>query len=294
MNYRRFNTIFVHKYLYPERNISLFFLVFMLSFTLSAQEKITFVTGYSPNTIYEQNISNIIQTEMLFSGNPEIIEYIEAEQGNPTINEERQLQVLTIVTGSEASTGFFPFFMEFMGMQNELIPDGTRIYGRLKFPAIFDFDSVSGTQLDHEQQRFFLQGMQDLIRQFPFPNRALAIGDTFSEITPIEMPMGEMAVKMNILTLYKLQRIENGEAVFSIKQELQASMNMTDLDEEDIDMTGTGLGIMHYDMENKFITYNEMSFIMNFSFDVKETDVNIEVKQSTSILQRCKISVNLE
>ncbi len=270
----------------------LFFLLFVAQFALHAQEKMVFSTGYLPNKIYEQTNTQIIQMELLFTGDEEVIAYIEESQSNPMVTEERSNIVSTIITGAEGEDGFFPFSMELVGMNNEFLPDGAKVHGKLMFPSLFNFDSVSGVNFDKEMEGMFLEGLSDIIEQFPFPNRALAVGDTFSESTPVVIPLGGTPIEMEILTLYELKEIDGDQAVFDIKQDLQASMEMEDVDAGFIKLKGNGEGDMIYDVANKFILSTKMHFDMEFDFDVKDSDVKVEVKQTMRITNICKITDN--
>lgn len=268
------------------RNIILTLLT-LSHFACSSQTKneIEFNLKFTPETVYYQTIEQTSSNELKYSGSDEFLNNLK-ENGvqNPTVTNEKSIMESVIRT-EKMTDEKIPFKMEFGKTSEANLPDGTIIYGfwvpNRSMPVI---DSVVSEGMDNESKQILLSGLQSTLEQFTLPNKRLKIGESFSQDSPLSIPIANVTVDMTITTTYRLIDIRNDTADFEITQVF--TMKST-FDEHSINATGNGKGKMLYLISKKFYSKYQMDIEMDMSMELN--GIKLDLKTRSGFTQNLKI-----
>jgi hypothetical protein len=261
-----------------------------ISFNTYSQDELILKIKYTPETNYSQTIVQTSENNITYSGSNEILQKIK-DKGiqNPTTTNSSSTIKSDFKTGKLNNKNFFPLTMEFLNTINsdgkQIIPNGTIIYGHGTVDNMPKLDSIVSKDLDNKFKKELLQSMQSAFSQISFPVKKLKIGESFSQETPLSMPVLGNTIEMTILTNYKLISIENNLGNFEVSQIYTMKTNISN---NDIVATGSGKGKIVYDIKNnfflKYLTDGEIEM------DIKMKDISIKMKSKNTFIQDVIIS----
>jgi hypothetical protein len=164
------------------------------------------------------------------------------------------------------------------------LPVGTIFYGHASSSGMQVIDSMDFKGLSEQKQQV-LSMIEKLSGQVVLPDTALAIGSSYTQITPLAIPMGPVSMKMSIAQTYTLKSVSADTAGFDIK--IKASFEGA---AADIPVTGGGDGWGHmvYDRKNNYPKDLEMQMTMIVS--VKQGEINMKIVMQTDVTRHCTIS----
>ena len=140
-------------------------------------------------------------------------------------------------------------------------------------------DSISGLEVGPEMEANIENMVTKLFELVSFPDTAIRVGESFKMSMPFDMPMpGFSAYKMFIDIEYTLDKISEGNAYFSLVQELEMDMGS---DIMDFNGEGHGTGQIIYDIENKNLTDYESVLNMTMMLKMMDMDMNIDATVNT-------------
>lgn len=263
---------------------NLFFTVLTLSFLYSAtaQQQVNFRIRYQPNTTYKQVITQGVETSLKYAGDPGVLKTLK-KQGieNPTLTKKVSETEAAYKTFSTDSTGQFPITITFLKTTSsdgqKSIPNGTVVHGHSSVNDFPTVDSVQSDNLSAEFKKTLLQTMKSLFEQMKLPEKMLKIGESFTEETPITIPIGPMKLEMVIVTNYKLLSVSNGIANINITQTYVVKSEIMNAD---ITGTGKGAGFIKYDIANTFNTYYELNSEMQMAAKIEKVKLTVDVKST--------------
>ena len=123
---------------------------------------------------------------------------------------------------------------------------------------------------DTAQQKI-AQMMNMVQHNVKFPDRPLHVGDSFTQDMPLGIPMGGNNMNMDSKVVYKLVNIADGKAYFDISQ----SMNMAiPVKGQTINLTGSGVGKMVYDIKNSFPTQFKSNMTIKFTGNIDKLGID--------------------
>jgi mRNA-degrading endonuclease toxin of MazEF toxin-antitoxin module len=248
----------------------------LLAVSVKAQQPILFKIKYLPKHVYKMNMDMNMSMEMTMPTDG-------TKTPAKTFKQTATNTVQTMVTtGAPLADHTFPLKMQITGMAtkakmngNEIkIPDtknvmvGQLITGKCDADGKLHVDQVKAM----DSKDAIKKGIADMINkmqgQIKFPERSLAVGESFTQDTPINMPAAGMNMDMNAKTTYKLTAVKGNLAYFDTK--LTMTLGLDDA-KKGSTMTGGGAGTgkMVYNIaENNFnsMTNNmDMRYSMNMS-----------------------------
>ncbi len=253
-------------------------LIALLSFV--SDDGVLFKVQYKPETKYSEILEQSSHMTIKYHGDDAFIERLE-DKGikNPTVTDKSSKTLAEFKTGKLTDGVHFPLSMEFISTTSsdgkKVIPDGTIIYGKSTIDSMPVLDSISSPGMEDDMKQVLLKTMGNLFTQITFPAKKLNVGDTFTHQLPVSIPIGGLTVKMNISTIYKLTKIDNGIAYFDITQ----VYNFT-LDEFTTEGGGTGSGQVKYDIANKFYCYYQETSDMNMKMKMQGFSMDLNSKSS--------------
>ncbi len=249
------------------------------------EDEIEFNIRYTPETVYYQNIEQTSSNEIKYSGSEKFLLNLK-EKGvqNPTITNDHSIMESVIIT-KKMTNNRIPMTMEFVKTSNEDIPDGTMIYGYcLPNKSMPTLDSVASENMDDESKTILLNGLQSTFEQFSLPNKRLKVGDSFTQDSPVSIPIADVNVDMTVTTVYKLTSIKNDTASLDVSQVYTITSSF---DQYIINATGNGNGKMLYLISKNYYSEYQMDTELEMSLEVK--NIKLDLKSKSEFLQALKI-----
>jgi len=268
----------------------LFALVTFLNYG-QANQTLDFKIRFTPQTIYNQTMANSASYELTYEGSEEFLNTLKSTGvKNPTITKSSVDVESVFKTGKINAEGNFPVVIEYVksldNKGNNIIPNGTLIYGKGSTSSLPKMDSIVAKGLDEASKNMIFEIVKSSFAQLALPEKKIKIGEAFSQESPITIPIGALNIDMSITTIYKLMSIVDKNAYFDINQVYTANISSENLN--NIIVSGTGTGKMTYDIPNYFASESVVD--MKLMFDLKQDEFSIKLNSATSIKQTAKIS----
>lgn len=266
----------------------LFILAQFISFCF-AQKSMMLKTHYTPQTNYNQTITQVNHSTLTYIGKPDFLENIKANGiENPTISADSSVINMVMRTGKQQKDQTFKVELEYVSSERsdgeKYIPDGTIIFGNATNSKM-ELDSVYSPYLDENLKKVVLQTIKSMFSQLKYPEKTMKIGDIFTQEMPLSIPIADKTLNMVISSMYKLVTIENNMAFFEI---IQNYTMVTNILEEPISASGSGKGKFKYSLDYNYIIYYEMESDMFFR--IISDDYEINLKQGSRYVQECTIT----
>jgi len=264
------------------------FIVFWYAtFSIQAQaQKVNFSLVYKPNTVYTQTTQEAIrfkfggpETEILEALSDALTEQslegpvstkteIITRSGDHVVG--KNLPLVMIVTKSENSISY------------DVLPVGTTIYGHVDKQRLA-FDSIKGHGANIETGKEAFEMVKGIVAKIEIPDTTLKVGDSISVTSTVPLPMPDYEIKMDVITQYKLVRLDGSNAHFDIL--INYSYNSQE--HKEVQMTGSGKGVLLYDVVEhfykEFTTDSETNIRMKMGEQEMKITTNITLNQSTTI-----------
>jgi len=256
-------------------------LSFCCYFSLSAQTSIAFHATMKTGSVYRQTMQS--ETTITLNYDSMSQELKDALKSNPEAgNTVKKLQILMeseMRCGKpDAGTGVMPVRMTVTkdtgAMIAEVLPVGTNFYGHVspgKLPVFDSTDIKGGTEM-----KSMLAAMKNISAGIAFPDTTLSVGQTYTQVIPIDMPGGGMNMKMLMTQAYTLKSFSADTAVFDIK--IKGTL---DLGGAEAPITGAaeGEGYMVYDRNVNYFTgtqlYMKMMLVINQGGNVMHLAIGV-------------------
>ncbi len=269
-------------------------LIFVFATTLNygqSNQTLDFKIRFTPQTIYNQTMANSASYELTYEGSEEFLNTFKSTGvKNPTITKSSVDVESVFKTGKINAEGNFPVVIEYIksldNKGNNIIPNGTLIYGKGSTSSLPKMDSIVAKGLDEASKNMIFEIVKSSFAQLALPEKKIKIGEAFSQESPITIPIGALNIDMSITTIYKLMSIVDKNAYFDINQVYTANISSENLN--NIIVSGTGTGKMTYDIPNYFASESVVD--MKLMFDLKQDEFSIKLNSATSIKQTAKIS----
>jgi hypothetical protein len=253
---------------------------------IQAQTAIPFHVYVKPGTIYREKILQTVHTTFNLDSVPEAVRDAIQNAGaaNKTIATYMEMETRS---GKRQAGGMIPVTMKVVndtGATAAALPIGTTFYGHANPSGLPVFDSIDLKGQDGQKQAI-LGMIQKITGQVVLPDTVLKVGSSYTQVTPLVIPIGPMNMKMNIAQTYTLRSVSADTAGFDIK--MKASFDGAGTD---IPLTGGGDGWGHmvYDRKNNYPKDVELQMTMNVS--VKQGEVNMKIVMQAGTSRHCTIS----
>lgn len=247
------------------KKTALLFVLALSGLSVSAQT-INFKIGYKPNTTYK--ITTLQSTK---SG----VSYGEGME--PMESEAKTTITSTVATGKPVNSEYS--IVSDMSFDKESqaaaqLPSGVKLIGKVKADGKVQIDSLSAPGMDAAMKNVLKESLKANLTQMLISERKVKVGESFTESTPTEMPMGPMTVVMDTKTTYKLTKVVGKKAYFDINQVVNMT---TKVEGQDLKGSGTGSGTMVYDIDSNYFTENNNSTSIKMNFEAQGMAMNLSV-----------------
>ena len=201
---------------------------------------------------------------------------------NPAIADKTTTIHTLITTGNVDKNNKIPVEAEFVQCEdkegNAIIPQGTKMVGTVAMGKMLVFDSVVSKEMDEAGRKQLLKALQNMLSQVTFPEKTMAKGDAFTQVTPITLPVGITTIKAVMSVTYKLVDFSDSTANFDL------SMAIT-MDMKDVEVagsgTGSGNGVMVFDRINEYPLKYAMHYSMDLTADKEPVSVHVTLKSDS-------------
>ncbi|KFF06192.1 hypothetical protein [Flavobacterium reichenbachii] len=270
-----------------------FLLLFCIAtfFSYGQSNKILdFKPGYSPETTYYQTITNSSDYEIAYSGSENFLEILKKNGTENPTKIKNSFNVETVSkTGKMGKDGNFPITIEYLKSTDangkNIIPSGTFLYGNVSLLNMPKLDSIVSKGMEESFKKTIFETVQSTFKQLELPERKLRVGESFSQESPLTIPIAGINFEMVITTTYNLKSITAKNALFDIVQVY--TMKIID-NRFDISGSGNGTGKLDYDILNHFTSENTIDMELNLK--LKHTDFNLDLKSKSNYSQSVKIA----
>lgn len=242
------------------------------------KDEVVFRSQYKPETNYRNVMEMTSKNDITYLGSDEFISRLrEAGVANPTKSEQITIIKSAIQTNTSKDGKRFPIRMKITdatmnNVKNEVL-NGITFVGSCGYTGLPKFDAIESSKLSADEEASVLEIIQNTFTQLDIPETTVRVGDSFSQIRPFNLPMGDQKLAMDIKIDYKLISITNNTANFDLQ--IFYTFNI-DGNNKTLSATGGGIGKMTYDVANFYITsYQSDSDIMML---VKKDKFDIEIK----------------
>ncbi len=205
---------------------------------------------------------------------------------------------MTMKTNSKLTTaGSLPFMMNYnktdvaatMNGKTLPIPNNQfkdqKVYGTCVNNSVLRIDSVPGKNIDEAKKIMFAKTLNDITSQLKFPDKPIAVGESFVMEVPMSMPVNGSNMQMMIKVNYKVTDIKNGIAYCDLILNTSVDMNAQP---SAMKMKGSGTGKMQYSIKDQFFTTMTQDFA--FSYSMKMNDVTMKGDAKMNSVYDMKIS----
>ncbi|MDA9774304.1 hypothetical protein N9B82_05045 [Saprospiraceae bacterium] len=243
-------------------NKSIFSIVLSLAYFVSfGQTTIDFKVGYLPNLDYTLTQKQLTETNVQYRASKDILANFKKNGiENPTISQDTSLLKSESKTG-KLTNNTFTIDTEILESSTATLGAGTKFYGK-SVDGNTVIDSISSPDMTSEMKQALLPTVQNMMNQIKYPNRTLAIGESFVQDNPFTLPIGDLVVEIEINSTYTLSKVQNGYGYFELVQVYVIKSASKDYD---LHVNGNGAGTLQYDIENQFFT----KFYLESEMDVK-------------------------
>ena len=255
---------------------TIIFLAFVVS--VCAQDEVLFREMFKPGKVYVTELDLLIDGKMNLDASADIMEDL-AEQGmaRPIAIKGKNTMVMRFETGELTADGLIPVRIEYvkahssMEVMNEVVDEdgpmtGMVVYGKYDKDMNLMVDSITNIAITEEQKAVFLETINTLQGKIDFPGHAMKVGDTFTQMIPLTIPIAGMApLEMKTELTYRLVSISEGIARFEVEQKLK--MEMSDKT-ANINASADGKGFCEYDISNSKLTGNDMILDISMRLDM--------------------------
>ncbi len=273
----------------------------LISISSSAQDKVNFKVRHKPNRTYISVQDNQSTLTLTFSGESSIISELKSNGlSEKTIIEEKSKVSSITKTGSFNDKKEIPFSIDFKaeptfqminGKFHDARPNpmsNMKIKGKVDSNSKLKINSIERKDLNNELKAIIEKSLESLHSQIKFPDMPIGIGESFTQETPLTIPMaGVAAINIIITTEYKLLGFKKDLALFSSKQKIKLNMEAEE-DEAEITASGEGQGKFIYQMSEHFITLQKTDITMNLSIDLGKLQIKSNNKATSRLETKIK------
>lgn len=269
-----------------KKTLSFFCLLSLLQLNTFAQQSVVFKVALQPSKIYTSTMNMLIDVSMDMKGTPEMMKVLKAKNVQlPMIIKGNNNMEYKMTTGvlNENQTSF-PVIITYTQVNNSQTMNGKPIttprspllddkfYGQFT-DGKFKIDSISG--VDDKLKAVFLKTMSSIMDQVKFPDKPLAVGDSFNQELPVALPIPGVSAQFIIKMIYKLTDIADDLAYFDLDE--SATFNINGSAQAPVGMTGEGSGKGSgkciFNIKSGFVSVAESDFTYNYTMEIKGMNV---------------------
>jgi hypothetical protein len=286
------------------KKITYLIVLCLLSATLKAQQPVALKFKYLPKHTYNVEMKMGMDMEMSMGGDSATTAKLKAQGVKQPMVMKMDMNMLAkIITGALTPAKTFSFEMSYdditskMTMNGQETPmpknpiAGQKMTGECDADGKLHVDKITAPGVNEPLKVAMTDMMNKMQGQIAFPEKPLAIGDTFTQEIPMSIPAAGMNMDFVVKTVYKLTGIKGEQAFFDTDLSMTFDFNT---EKNGIAMVGKGSGAgsgkMIYAIAKNYPEVMDNDFDMTFNMDVKEMKMVMKAKMKSNVQN--KISAN--
>jgi hypothetical protein len=231
---------------------------------LKAQNGVVLKVKYLPNHDYKTSISGNVKFIVNLTGDQQLLDKLNSQGITNPVNANLSLDIAgDTKTGAMGADKTFPVNMDYKinnisvsanGKEMPIPPKVTekdlKMVGHISQDWKLHLDSAEGKKIVDSTEKKMQQMMDIFQKQVQFPDKALKPGDTFTQGSPMDIPITQgQSIHIDAGVTYKLVSISDGKAYFDLVPNFNMNFQIKAVS---INISGTGTGKMVYDVKNNF------------------------------------------
>lgn len=262
----------------------------LIAFKAEAQKGVVFKIKYLPNHTYNGVTTITLNCRVNLSGNDTIISKIQQQGISVPVIADVSVKIKgNIKTGNADGIGTFPMSSKInfddlnVNVNGKNIPvpidkikTTATVYGHVDMSGRLRADSIGGGQkLTDTAAEKVTQMMEMVQKSIKFPDRPMKMGETFTQDMPMNLPISGNKINLDSKVIYKLTRIEGGNAYFDVQQSMDFSLPV---EGKILNLSGGGTGKMVYSIKDHFATDYETNMDLKFTGEIKTLKIDAGIK----------------
>ena len=252
-----------------------------LTIAVKAQKTTLFKFKYQPNHTYKSSMKMDMDMEMTMQRDSAATARLKASGMKQTRAMKMNMAIgANIKTGAETPTKTFSFTMTqeipvskitVNGVEMPPMPPQTTLLrmqsmnGECDAEGKLHVNSITGSSMDEKAKAAITDMMDKMQGQVKFPEKPMAIGETFTQEMPMSIPGTGLNMDFAVKTTYKLTDIKDNMAYFDTTLSMSFDMNSQ---KDGIQMVGkgngSGAGKLIYSIPDNYPTTMNNDLTMNF------------------------------
>lgn len=282
------------------KRIYLFALLCLTAGVLKAQQAVVFKVKYLPNHNYQVGVKVSVKLNATLSGDQQVIDKLKSQGLTQPITVNADLAMDgNSKTGAAGADNSFPLNISYKLTSVNLNVNGKeypipvkvtetdiKAAGHISSDGKIQIDSANGKQVTDTAQKKMRQMMDLVQKQIQFPEKALKVGDTFTQGSPMSIPItADNKIQIDASVTYKLVSITDGKAYFDMVPNFSMTFSMQKIT---VNITGTGTGKMVYSIKDNFPLSKEA----NINMKIKATTDKVNVDGTAAITSSYTGTIN--
>jgi hypothetical protein len=279
------------------KKLTLIVVLLALCAVSKAQQSALIKYAYLPEHTYNVKMKMLMDMEMSMNGDSATNARLKAQGVKQPMQINMNMEMMAHgVTGALKADKTFSYTMRYdslnstMTMNGKITPMpanpiiGKSLTGECDADGKLHVDKITTPGADEQVKAAMtdmLNKMQALIK---FPEKPMAIGDTFTQEVPMSIPAAGMNMDFVIKTVYKLTGIKGKQAFFDTDMSMNFDLNT---EKNGIAIKGNGSGggsgKMVYALAKKYPASMNNDFDMTFNMDIKEMKMVMKMKMKSDV-----------
>ncbi len=267
---------------------------------VKAQKGVVLKVKYLPNHDYQTSLSMDMKLVATITGDQQIIDKLNSQGITQPVNANLSLAMSgDSRTGAMAADKTFPINIDYkinnisvsangkeMPIPPKITEKDLKVVGHVSEDWKIQIDSAEGKKVTDSTEKKMKQMMNLFQKQIQFPDKALKPGDTFTQGSPMDIPITQgQSIHIDAGMTYKLVSISDGKAYFDLTPNFSMNLQIKTVS---INVSGTGTGKMVYDIKNNFPLSKEGTLNMK----IKETSDKLNVDATAVITTKYTAAIN--
>lgn len=255
-------------------------IILLFTIIIFGSDGIIFKVRVHPSRVYKIRTDLEIKGLIDYVAEKEILDGIKAKGIQFPMETYAKKDYLTIIeTNAPKPDGTFNFTTSFDDVkymqvingveidktENQFINEDVELEGYYSIDGKMNLNTIEGKSLSDEMKKTLRQVFASNQVNVEFPDYPLQIGDTFTQETPISIPVNGMSAKIVSKVEYKLVDITDEDAVFLTESTYKMVSNTNNNNK--VIVSGGGKGKVIFDLDETYmISY------------ASENDMNMEIE----------------
>ena len=267
---------------------------------VKAQKGVVLKVKYLPNHDYQTSLSMDMKLVATITGDQQIIDKLNSQGITQPVNANLSLAMSgDSRTGAMAADKTFPINIDYkinnisvsangkeMPIPPKITEKDLKVVGHVSENWKLQIDSAEGKKVSDSTEKKMQQMMNLFQKQIQFPDKALKPGDTFTQGSPMDIPITQgQSIHIDAGMTYKLVSISDGKAYFDLTPNFSMNLQIKTVS---VNISGTGTGKMVYDIKNNFPLSKEGTLNMK----LKETSDKLNVDATAVINTKYTATIN--